>query len=151
MDAELAELYEKHAGEVLRFATVVAGPASADDVTSLVWLRVFGTDWTGVRDPRSYLFRCVVNTSHDLRRSDERRRAREHRAQPPDTTGYDVMIRPEVRDALQRLTARQRAAVYLHYWMDLDPAEIASQLGISRRSIERELRAARALLKETLR
>ena len=56
----------------------------------------------------------------------------------------------DVIAALLRLTVRQRAVVFLTYWADLPPAEIAALLDSSLRTVERELSAAKARLEELL-
>ena len=56
----------------------------------------------------------------------------------------------EVRDAMARLSLRERSVLYLAYWHDLPIVEIARTLGLSRRSTERALTAARRTLEEHL-
>jgi RNA polymerase sigma factor (sigma-70 family) len=53
-------------------------------------------------------------------------------------------------DALRSLTVRQRAVIYLTYWDDLAPADIATTLDTSLRTVERDLNSARTRLEETL-
>ena len=52
---------------------------------------------------------------------------------------------------LQSLTDRQRAIVFFTYWQDRSTAEIADDLGIDQRTVQRELLAARTHLAEVLR
>jgi RNA polymerase sigma factor (sigma-70 family) len=54
-------------------------------------------------------------------------------------------------DALRRLSVRQRAVVYLTYWIGLDASDIARGLDISVRTVQRELSAARRRLEVLLR
>ena len=51
---------------------------------------------------------------------------------------------------MARLSLRERSAIYLAYWHDLSVDEIATTLGISRRSTERALTSARRHLEEGL-
>jgi RNA polymerase sigma-70 factor (ECF subfamily) len=67
----------------------------------------------------------------------------------PDVAA-DETARTDVLAALQRLTTRQRAVVWLTYWLDLTPTGVADTLGISQRSVERELQHARTRLKGLL-
>ena len=138
-----AELYEKHAGELIRFATALVGPSSAEDVLSAAVLRVFSSpSWARVTEKRAYLFRAVLSEAHQQHRSTQRRLRREAAA-AREVPAAGASIRPEVLDALLRLTARQRAVVYLTYWLDHRPDEVATELEVSRRTVERELTTAR--------
>jgi RNA polymerase sigma-70 factor (ECF subfamily) len=148
---EDGELYEKHAGELTRFATVLVGPSGAEDLVSAAMLRVFSSPaWPAAVDARAYLFRAVLLEARQQHRSTQRRLRRERRL-----AGVDVEqsppVRPEVLDALRRLTVRQRAAVYHFYWADLPIDEIARLLEVSDRTVERELAAARKRMEVLLR
>ena len=78
-----AEVYEKHAEELLRFATVLVGPNAAADVLSAAVLRAIGSPkWPAVDNRRAYLFRCVLNESRCSLRSKTRRESLEQRLAP---------------------------------------------------------------------
>jgi len=147
---EMEELYGKHAEELTRFATGLVGPADAPDVVSDALLRCMASDrWTTVRDARPYLYRAVLNQARQSHRSAMRRAARDARFATPDPpTPPDV--RPEVLEAVARLSLRQRAVIVLTYWEDLDPAQVARRLQISDGSVRRHLARARARLREEL-
>jgi RNA polymerase sigma factor (sigma-70 family) len=147
-----SELYAKHADELTRFATGLVGPSDAGDVVADAVVRCFASpSWGGVRDHRAFLYRSVLNQARMRHRSTMRRRARELRA---SGHGRDVLdppdVRPEVLEAVGRLSVRQRAVVVLTYWADLDPASVAALLGIGEGSVRRHLARARARLKEWL-
>ncbi|MND05093.1 ECF sigma factor [compost metagenome] len=58
-----------------------------------------------------------------------------------------------LHDALERLAAiddRKAQLVELHFFGGLEQAETAAALGISLRTVERELRSAKALLRHDL-
>jgi len=59
-------------------------------------------------------------------------------------------IGDEVLEAVARLSPRQRAVVFLTYWDDLDPAAVASTLGLGEGSVRRHLARARARLRKML-
>ena len=152
MDEADAQIYEKYADELIRFATALAGPSMAEDVLSDAMLRVFSsTPWKAVKNKRAYLYRAVLNEALQARRSIDRRIRREHAAvsRPPSEGSF--IDRLELLDALRRLSMRQRAVVYLTYWIGLDASEIARGLDISLRTVERELSAARRRLEVLLR
>jgi RNA polymerase sigma-70 factor (ECF subfamily) len=92
----------------------------------------------------------VLNAARSRRRAELRRRVREARYAPPNIAEPEE-IRPEVLEAIARLSVRQRAVVYLTYWDDLDQAAAAELLAISEGSVRRHLARARANLRRTLR
>jgi RNA polymerase sigma factor (sigma-70 family) len=59
-------------------------------------------------------------------------------------------VRVEVLEALRRLGVRQRAVIFFTYWHDLESTEVARLLGISSRTVQRELTAARRHLEVLL-
>jgi RNA polymerase sigma-70 factor (sigma-E family) len=127
---EFRAVYAAHYPALVRLARLTTGslPAAEDLVQDafVEWCRRGGR----VRDPVPYLRRAVVSkcTSWVRRRRLERRHAG---AFDPDAgaawpEGGDASA---VRDALARLSARQRAAVFLRYYLDLPEHEIADALG----------------------
>lgn len=148
-----AELYARHGAELVRFASVLVGPSGADDLVADTVVRVFAhPTWRHVDNRRAYLFRAVLNAAREHDRSSARRRRREQLAAPreavADPTGA---VRPEVLAAMRALDPRQRAIVFFTYWQDRDTAEIADELGITTRTVQRELADARRHLQELLR
>lgn len=145
-----AEVYEKYADELIRFATGLVGPSDAADVLSTAMLSALTSPaWGEVRNPRAYLYRSVANAARATHRSDMRRQARESRHTGPDAYQHGN-IRPDVLDAVGRLSIRQRAVVFLTYWGDLDPVSIAELLDVSEGSVRRHLARARANLRKVL-
>ena len=145
-DASRAEVYGKYADDLVRFATGLVGPADAPDVVADAMVKVLWSPrWDDVVNPRAYLYRAVLNESHRHHRSTMRRRAVEARA---SSVGSNVMVevRPDVLDAVSRLSLKQRAAVFLVYWEDLTVAQTARRLGLSEGTVHRNLtRAERRL------
>lgn len=143
------ELYEKLADELIRFATAIAGPSCAEDVMADAVLASFSNaGWRSVVNKRAYLYRAVLNEAISSRRSIERRLRRE--AAAADRWPGEALDAVDVVVALRRITVRQRAVVYLTYWVGLDAREIARSLGVSARTVERELTAARRRLEVLL-
>lgn len=151
MDDHDAEVYEKHADELVRFATGLVGPNDAQDVLSMAVIRAFTSPgWAGVTNRRAYLYRSVLNAARFTRRSELRRQARETRFTTPSVWDPPE-VRPEVLDAVGRLSARQRAVIFLTYWDDLDPVAVAELLALSEGSVRRHLARARSKLRRILR
>lgn len=146
--------YLKHAGDLLQFASAVAGPSAADDIVAAVVTRVLveSDDWRAIRNLGGYLMRSVMNEAIDRQRSGNRRRRRERRDSiPVRAASYDDDVRTEVLDAVGKLTPRQRGVVYLTYWLDRSASEAADELDVSVRTVERELTHARRELEVLLR
>ncbi len=150
MDLSDAELYEKHADELIRFATGLVGPHDSQDVVSSAVLSSLSTpSWPSVANKRAYLYRAVFNTAKSHGRSAMRRQKREHAVAvsgvlaPPD-------LRPDVLEAVGKLSVQQRATVFLTYWNDMSIAQVADLLDIGEGSVKRHLARARANLRKSL-
>ena len=144
------DIYRKHSGELVRFATGLVGPFDAQDVVTDACLRSFQSrNWESVTNRRAYLYRSVLNQARSHHRTAIRRRLREQAAAGPasvDPSPVDL----DVLRAIDKLSIQQRASVFLTYWEDLTPAQVAARLGVSEGSVKRHLARARARLKELL-
>lgn len=150
-DMTRSEAYEKYADDLVRFATGIVGPTDGPDLVSQAMLNVlwFG-NWQSVEHPRPYLYRAVLNEARRNHRSTMRRRAVEARAAGPGTVRAPADVRPDVLEAVGRLSLRQRAVVFMAYWEDLRPIEIARRLGLSEGTVHRHLKRAEDRLKSML-
>jgi RNA polymerase sigma-70 factor (ECF subfamily) len=145
------ELYQAHADELIRYATVLVGPDDAPDVVIDAMLAAFGSAaWRSVEQPRAYLYRCVLNTATSRHRSTTRRRDREarvalasHTVPPPDSS-------IDTHRALATLSPQQRAVVFLTYWEDQTPTQIAATLDVSEGTVRKQLARARAQLRKVI-
>ena len=146
-----AEVYRKHADDLIRFATGLVGPSDASDIVSEAFLSCLSSaGWIKVTEKRSYLFRSVYNKAAEFHRTARRRSSRETlAARPEHFEGPEV--RPEVLAAVFALSIRQRAVIVLTYWDDLTPSSIATLMDISEGSVKRHLARGRSRLKEALR
>jgi RNA polymerase sigma factor (sigma-70 family) len=145
-----AEIYDKYADALVRFAAGLVGPTDAPDVVSATMLRVlWSSAWEQVRNPQAFLYQAVLNEAKMHHRSTMRRRAREQRAAGPGSV-LQPEVRPEVLAAVGRLSPRQRAVTFLAYWEGLTPADIADRLGIGEGSVRRHLARARKHLRRML-
>jgi RNA polymerase sigma factor (sigma-70 family) len=146
-----ADLYARHAGELVRFATVLVGPCGADDLVAEAVARVVAhPSWPTVQERRAYLYRAVLNEARHQERARFRRRRREELA--AERERVDALdVRPEVLAAVRSLAPRQRAVVFFTYWQDRTTSDIAAELGITPRTVQRELAKARLKLEDALR
>jgi RNA polymerase sigma factor (sigma-70 family) len=148
--ADDAEVYRRLAPELIRFATGLVGGVDAGDVLSSAVVKALASpSWPRVTNHRAYLHRAVFNEAHTWLRRAAQRGVREARASVADRWELPA-LRPEVREAVGKLSVRQRAVIVLTYWADLDPPTVAERLGISEGSVRRHLARARAHLREVL-
>lgn len=138
-----SEVFERYAVELTRFATSLVGPTEAQDVVSDAFLRSMWSDgWVEVANQRAYLYRVVLSQARMYQRSAGRRRQREHEAAlgavatPPESE-------VDVWEALGHLSVPERAVIFLTYWEDLPEMDVAAWLGISERTVRRQLSRAR--------
>jgi len=145
-----AEIYAKYSDALVRFATGLVGPADAADVVSEAVLRAMThRNWPTVVNHRSYLYQSVLNESKMHHRSTMRRRAREMRTFANEAQ-YLPEVRPDVLEAVGKLSARQKATVFLTYWEGLTAPEVATRLNIGEGSVKRHLARARTKLRGVL-
>jgi RNA polymerase sigma factor (sigma-70 family) len=150
-ELSIDDLWRAHADELLRFATILAGPHDAYDVVADAVLGAAGAaSAPPVVNPRAYLFRAVANRAYDAHRSRKRRWRRDLAAVGPATTEQPD-DHSEVRRAVAHLTVQQRAVVYLAYWEDLPERSIAELLDLSPGTVHRTLQRARDSLRKALR
>ena len=146
-----AEAYEKYSDELVRFATGLVGPTDGPDLVATAMVNVLAMrSWESVETPRAYLYRTVLNEAKRRHRKTMRRRAGEIRA-AADLGASDLPdVRPDVLEAVGKLSVRQRAVVYLAYWDDLRPVEIARRLGIGESTVHRHLERGQERLRRLL-
>lgn len=149
-DQELVDTYRQHRHDLVRFATVLVGPDAAHDVVSSAVLRVLERDSSGIDRPKAYLYQAVANQARNHTRSEERRRSREEEAADSIVVPVASEPFPEVREAIERLSVRQRAVIYLYYWEDLPEGAVAEHLRITTGSVRRHLYRARRHLRKAL-
>lgn len=131
---------------MVRLAFLLTGsPEVAQDVVQDAFVSVHRA-WSRVREPRAYLRRAVVNacTSHHRRTFRERRA---NASSSPETVDLGA---DELFDVLDALPARQRAAIVLRYWHDLDERDIADALGCRAGTVGSLLHRAVARLREVI-
>jgi RNA polymerase sigma-70 factor, ECF subfamily len=91
----------------------------------------------------AWIWRIVLNAA----RSDVRRGVPDTRYDEPTTSNGRPEHDAELRAALALLPERQRTAVFLRYYADLDYAAIAEALGITTGTVAATLNAAHSALR----
>lgn len=146
---DLEEIYRRHRAELIRFAAVLVGSDNAADVVSSAVVRVLDR-LESVRNPKAYLYQVVANQARNWKRGESRRLRRESETAVYSDHVYIAEPYPEVREAIEELSVRQRAVVYLTYWADLPSETVAAYLGIGTGSVRRHLARARDQLRRVL-
>ena len=148
--AEHAAVYRRHAEELIRYATALVGPADAPDVVIEGVMSAFrSASWPTVANQRAYLYRAVLHRALSERRSSTRRQAREALAAVRESVTQPGTSLDAQR-ALAALSPQQRAVVYLTYWDDLTPAQVADLLGVGEGTVRKQLARAREQLRRHL-
>jgi RNA polymerase sigma-70 factor (ECF subfamily) len=144
------EIYRRYSAELTRYATALVGPANAADVVTDAVIDCFGArNWSRIEHKRAYLYRAVLNRARAAARSGERRSRRE-RLVAPSLAVHSPAPSVDARRALDRLSTQQRAVVYLTYWDDFAPSQVAELLGVGEGTVRKQLARAREQLRRIL-
>jgi RNA polymerase sigma-70 factor (ECF subfamily) len=145
--ADLERVYRADFSRFVRVATAVAGDEeSGADAVHDAFVQA-------VRNPRSFrgegpleawLWRMVVNAAK--KRAGRPQTAETDRAQAEGENGFG----DPVRSLVAGLPERQRLALFLRYYTDLDYESIATTLGVTTGTVGATLNAAHAALRSSL-
>jgi RNA polymerase sigma factor (sigma-70 family) len=148
---QLESLYRERFDHFARVAAAVTGDSEAGrDAVQFAFA-------TAVRKRRSFrgtgpleawLWRIVVNEARRLAR--ERRPAPAEAAHEPAARNGSVPDELGLRAWIATLPPRQRAALFLRYYADLDYRSIADTLGIEVGTVSATLSAAQSTLRKAL-
>jgi RNA polymerase sigma-70 factor (sigma-E family) len=135
-------LYEAHALGLIKLGVVMLGDrAAAEDVVQEAFCGLYRR-WHALSDPGnapSYLRSSVINGCRSALRRRVRRLTGPAGDRPEESAESAVLISEEHRQvlaAVRALPARQREALVLRYYLDLDEAEIARSMRISRGTVK---------------
>lgn len=143
--------YHEHVWKVA--FRVTAHAEDAEDICQDVFLRLFlkPPSADDVRSAHGYLAWCVIGRASKLRRSAERRVAREREA-AARMVGSELALEDAeaMRVEIDRLPDELRVPLELRYVAGLGNAEVASMLGLPPRTLEQRLHDGRERLKRRL-
>jgi RNA polymerase sigma-70 factor, ECF subfamily len=148
--ASVAELERVYRADFLRFvrvATAIAGDeeSGADAVhDAFVQAVRKRRSYRGDGSLEGWLWRIVVNTAK--KQAGREPVAEQEKPPPPHENGFG----DPVRSLIASLPERQRLALFLRYYADLDYESIAVTLGISAGTVGATLNAAHAALRSSL-
>ena len=142
-DEAVVALFRAHHARLVSYARLLVDDRqTAEDVVQEAFTALHRR-WGRLRDPEAalaYLRTAVTNGARDTLR--RRRTLRAYRPERPvDVASAEstVVRREEHRralDGLRALPRRQREVLTLRYFFDLDEAQIAQALGVSRGSVK---------------
>ena len=151
-EVELREFVSARGAALSRTAYLLTGDhQAAEDLVQETYV-VLVRRWqsSGSVDPEAYVRRILYSRFVDGWR---RRRLWElPSASPPDTPGGDeagtASDRLTLREALNRLTPKQRAVLVLRFYDDRTESEAAAALGVSANTVKSQTRVALQRLRE---
>jgi RNA polymerase sigma-70 factor (sigma-E family) len=130
-------LYREHATGLIRLAGVMLGDRpTAEDVVQEAFCGLYRR-WAHLSDPAKslpYVRSAVLNGCRTVIRRRSRHDGRLAAEPAAASAEHDALLGEEHRAVIQgvrKLPPRQREALVLRYFMDLDVAEIAQSMGIS--------------------
>ena len=150
--AEIEAIYRSRLADFRRVATAIVGDADRgrDAVQD-----AFGSalrrrrTFRGEAPLEAWLWRLVVNQARDERRA--ARRGPDYSAEVQHSSnGSPPAEDARLATAITLLPERQRLAVFLRYYADLDYASIAAALGIKDGTVAAALNAAHETLRKSL-
>lgn len=150
--ATIEAAYRARAGEFLRVATAIAGSREGGrDAVQEALTRAFAGRRTfrGSGTVEAWLWRAVVNSARNVRARSPFV-AEDSLADTAADNAPDEQ-RDAVRAAVAALPERQRVALFLRYYADLDYAAIAAALGVRRGTVSATLSHAHDALRSALR
>ena len=148
---ELEALYVERFGDFVRVATAITGSDSqAVDVVQETFARALASleSFRGEGPLGGWVWRILINTarSHRSRAGETELDAMTH-ASATNGEGHDEL---GVRRWIAALPERQRLAVFLRYYADLDYAAIATALEIEIGTVSATLNAAHEKLRRLM-
>lgn len=137
--------------------SLVADPSRADDVAQQTMLEAIERAPREIRHPKGWLAQVARNAARTFARSDKRRGKREQEVAKSDVTTaepVDAANRMEahksVVDALHELEEPYRTVVMLRYFEELEPKQIADQVGRPVSTVRTQVQRGLAQMREKL-
>jgi RNA polymerase sigma-70 factor (ECF subfamily) len=137
--------FDQNYPPILRAVSLaISDPGRAEDLTQEAFARAFRR-WSSVSTferPVAWVYVVALNAERKRWRREQQAAEKEERNEDvPDVAG-EVLSTIVVRDALDRLAPRQRAAVVLRYLGDLTVGDIAEVMGCAEGTVKATLHQA---------
>ena len=149
----IEEVYREHAARFRRVAYAIVGDVeTAQDVVQDAFAKaiVRRGSFRGSGDTAAWIWRIVVNTALSRRRRGRLETLVRARAASGDGSVELTTCDDAVRAHVARLPRRQKLALFLHYYADMDYDTIATVLGVAPGTVGKLLFDARASLRGAL-
>jgi len=147
----LEAIYRSSYGRFLRVAQAIAGNhETARELVQEAFAKAIRsrTDFRGSGDAEAWVWAIVVNLAHSsLRRQAE---LPDPELEASSASNGHAHTWPELRAAVAALPERQRLAVFLRHYADMDYEQIAAVLEIERGTVAATLHAAHGTLRKQL-
>jgi len=146
---KLEQLYRAGFHQYLRVAEAIAGgPESGLDAVQEGFARAlhYLGDFRGEARLSTWIWACVINAAKTARRPSELRLEEEEM----DTATAEDRLSPAVRGLIASLPERQRLALFLRYYADMDYRAIAAVLDVQVGTVGATLNKAHASLRRQL-
>jgi RNA polymerase sigma factor (sigma-70 family) len=149
--AELEVLYRARYRQFLRVATAIAGKEAAHDVVQEAFTRAIrlSGSYRGEGSVEAWLWQVLLNAARAVPRSVPFALSFADAQESAVAANGDSGEESEVRAWVVSLPERQRLAVFLRYYADLDYRAIASVLGIEVGTVSATLSAAHTALRRS--
>jgi RNA polymerase sigma factor (sigma-70 family) len=150
--AELEVLYRARYRQFVRVATAIAGEQKAHDVVQETFTRAIRSSgsYRGEGTVEAWLWQVLINAARGARQpSPETSPLDDQESSPFVGNGHPSDDR-DIRAWIVSLPERQRLAVFLRYYADLDYRGISSALGIELGTVSATLSAAHTSLRRSL-
>jgi len=145
---EIEKIYRARGRDFFRFALATTGdPELANEAVQEGFARAIKgrSTFAGRGHLAAWIARCVLNAAHDVARQDA------VRVSPVEDSAVEIGMPDHVlRTLIRELPLRQREALFLRFYLDLDYASIAATLEIEVGTVSATLHAARERLARTL-
>lgn len=147
---DLEALYRDGYPHFLRVAEAITGrPDVAKEAVNEAFAGAIRgrADHRGDGSVESWIWACVVNAARSARRREPALAAPDDAPEPGVSFDWDD---DPLRELVGRLPERQRLALFLRYYADLDYREIAAVLGVERGTVGATLHKAHDALRTHL-
>lgn len=151
---DVGSFVARHGDGILRFAFLLTGgrAAEAEDIVQNVLMRLTERGLHGIEEPWAYCRRAVVNEHSSMaRRALVAFHALPRLVSAPDTEPTNAVDdRRAMLIALSRLRPRERDAIVMRYYEDLDDQTIAAEIGCKQSTVRSLIHRALPKLKDAL-
>ncbi len=147
---KLEQAYEKYADILYRLAlTHLKNPHDAEDTVQDVFIKYMNhfSIFADEEHERAWLIRTTVNRCYDLLRYNSRR-THESLDEIADVAAADEELHTEIFQLLEKIPAKNKTVIILHYLEGFSIEEIARMLRISSSAVKMRLSRGREQMKE---